>query len=521
LEHQGLARPVLLQDCSFAEPVNLRQARAAEIRLPGCHLPTLRAEQLEVRGNLILDGLRATSVNLDSACVAGTLSLDGAVLSNPDGTTLSAGRITVGQHMSCGSGFTSTGMIFLIGAKITHGLSFTGATLTNTSAGQWALNAQGMNVSYALFLGSSLSDPGGFTASGGLRLVGTRVDGFMCCWDAHITGLKANDRTYWAIAARGLTVADDLLLNRRFTADGEIDLTSARIGQEINLEGARLTNPHRRALTTERLITGGRVLCTNGFNAHGEVSMARSKIGGSLDFTRAHLGDPVDNTVNLQDMTATALITRWATPPDLVDLRHASVSVLSDDPASWPKHLHLRDFSYDTIEAGPAAGATQRLAWIRRDVEGYLPQPYEQLIAVYRRTGQEEAARTVAVAKQWRRRQVLNPAAKIWNWLLYLTVGYGYRTWQTGLWLLIFALAGTTVFASAYPAHMIATSHHPMPFNAPVYALDVLLPIISLGQQDSWQPDGGALYIYWTLIILGWALTSALIAGLTGIIKRD
>ena len=68
---------------------------------------------------------------------------------------------------------------------------------------------------------------------------------------------------------------------------------------------------------------------------------------------------------------------------------------------------------------------------------------------------------------------------------------------------------------------MIATSPRPMPFNAPVYALDVLLPIISLGQQDSWQPDGGALYIYWTLIILGWALTSALIAGLTGIIKRD
>jgi hypothetical protein len=449
------------------------------------------------------------------------LSLDGAVLSNPDGTTLSAGRITVGQHMSCGSGFTSAGMIFLIGAKITHGLSFTGATLTNTSAGQWALNAQGMNVSYALFLGSSLGDPGGFTASGGLRLVGARVDGFMCCWDAHITGLKAKDRTYWAIAARGLTVADDLLLNRGFTADGEIDLTSARIGEEINLEGATLTNPHGRALTTDRLVTGGRVLCTDGFNAHGEVSMARSKIGGSLDFTGARLGDPPDNTVNLQEMTATALITQWATPPDLVDLRHASVSVLSDGPASWPEHLQLRDFSYDTIEAGPSAGATQRLAWIRRDVEGYLPQPYEQLIAVYRRAGQEEAARTVAVAKQWRRRQVLNPVAKIWNWLLYLTVGYGYRTWQTGLWLLFFGLAGTAVFAGAYPAHMIATSRHPMPFNAPVYALDVLLPIISLGQQDSWQPDGGALYIYWTLIIVGWVLTSALIVGLTGIIKRD
>jgi hypothetical protein len=60
-----------------------------------------------------------------------------------------------------------------------------------------------------------------------------------------------------------------------------------------------------------------------------------------------------------------------------------------------------------------------------------------------------------------------------------------------------------------------------MTFNAPVYALDVLLPIIDLGQQDSWQPTGIALYAYWTFIIVGWVLTSAFVAGITGIFKRD
>ena len=120
-----------------------------------------------------------------------------------------------------------------------------------------------------------------------------------------------------------------------------------------------------------------------------------------------------------------------------------------------------------------------------------------------------------------RQRLVLNPPAKIWNWLLDLTIGYGYRTWQAGLWLLGLMLAGAVVFAHAYPAGMIATSRHPMPFNASVYTLDVLLPIINLGQQDSWQPTGIALGVYWALIILGWALTSALVAGLTGIVKQD
>jgi hypothetical protein len=41
------------------------------------------------------------------------------------------------------------------------------------------------------------------------------------------------------------------------------------------------------------------------------------------------------------------------------------------------------------------------------------------------RAGHEEAARRVAIAKQRHRRQVLNPASKMWNWLLYLTIGYG------------------------------------------------------------------------------------------------
>jgi uncharacterized protein YjbI with pentapeptide repeats len=521
LEHLELARPVMLQDCCFAEPVKLRQARAADVRLPGCHLPNLQAAQLEVRGNLILDGLTATSVNLHAARIGGILSLNGAHLDNPDGTTLWANRLTVGQNMTCGSGFNSTGMVTLRGANITGSLSFTGASLSNASAEQCALDAQGMKVSYALFVGSSNLDPGGFNARGGLRLVGVQVDGFVCCWDAHIAGLKQDGQTSWAIAGNGLTVSANLNFNRGFAADGEIDLTYARIGGQINFAGATLSNPQGRALTAEGLVTGGPVLCTNGFTARGEVSLERSKIGGSLDFTGAILSEPVGNAVDLQDATAAMLIARWTAPPDLVDLRHAKITGLADDPASWPERLRLREFSYETLDPDLARSVSKRLAWIRRDVEGYIPQPYEELIAAYRRSGHEEAARAVAITKQRRRCQVLGPAAKAWNWLLYLTVGYGYRTWQAGLWLLALELAGTVAFARAYPAHMIAATRHPMPFNAPVYALDVLLPIISLGQENSWRPQGGALYVYWTLIILGWVLTSAFIAGLTGIIKRS
>lgn len=60
------------------------------------------------------------------------------------------------------------------------------AMLTNAD---WrAPDAQGMQVGEYLFLGSSLRDDSGFTADGVLRLVSVRIDGFVCCQGARLTG---------------------------------------------------------------------------------------------------------------------------------------------------------------------------------------------------------------------------------------------------------------------------------------------------------------------------------------------
>ncbi len=284
LEGDDLACGVLLQDCGLDEPVNLRQARAPVIRLPGCHLPSLEAVQLDVRGNLILDRLTATSVDLRGAQIAGVLSLDGAILTNPNGATLTGGALTVGQGMSCGHGFTSKGEIGLYGARISQGLSFTGATLENAAG--WALDAQGMHVGDYLFLGSSIGSPEGFNADGGLRLIGVRVDGFVCCWGAHI---KPHREFGAAIAGWGLTVTGNLMMNKGFAAEGVVHLINAQVGEEIDLKGAILSNPQGHVLRAERLAVGDSMLCTKGFTARGAVSLADSKIGGSLDFTSALL----------------------------------------------------------------------------------------------------------------------------------------------------------------------------------------------------------------------------------------
>jgi hypothetical protein len=48
-----------------------------------------------------------------------------------------------------------------------------------------------------------------------------------------------------------------------------------------------------------------------------------------------------------------------------------------------------------------------------------------------------------------------------------------------------------------------------------------LLPVVDLHQQDSWIPREHAQWWAWTSILAGWILTTAVVAALTGLIKKD
>jgi hypothetical protein len=414
LEAAHLACPILLLDCWFEEPLALTEATVPALRLPGCHLPALDAEQLTTRGNVELrDGFHARGeVNLGGAHIGGSLILDGATLSNPDGRALYADRLTVDQAMLCQEGFSAQGAVYLEGAHVGGSLRLKGATLTN---------------------------PGGY-----------------------------------ALFARRLTV-DQNMACQGCSVHGEVDLDGARIGEGLVLDQASFTNPGGAALILAEL--------------------------------RAR-------TLILRDLVQ---------PPDMVVLLGAQVGALVDDPASWSRTVDLSAFTYDSLFERSPVSARQRLDWLGRDPRGYSPQPYEQLAGVYRRAGRDQDARTVAIAKQRARRRTLPLPAKVWSLLLDGLIGYGYRTWQAGLWLLGFWLAGWLVFAGAYPASLTpAKPGEPQPaFQPLIYALDTLLPVVNLHQEDSWLPRGGAQWWAWSSILVGWVLTTAAAAAFTGVLKRD
>ena len=57
-------------------------------------------------------------------------------------------------------------------------------------------------------------------------------------------------------------------------------------------------------------------------------------------------------------------------------------------------------------------------------------------------------------------------------------------------------------------------------FNALVYSLDVLLPLLNLRQEETWHPRAGVLRGYlWCHKVGGWALTTMFVIGFTGLVR--
>lgn len=83
-------------------------------------------------------------------------------------------------------------------------------------------------------------------------------------------------------------------------------------------------------------------------------------------------------------------------------------------------------------------------------------------------------------------------------------------------------LVGGALFSLAYPEHFKAAgpiAEIPA-FQPLLYSVDLVLPIVDLGQHDAWLAEGPAqLGVFLTLA--GWVLATAAVAALTGLLKKD
>ena len=437
--------------------------------------------------------LHAKGVQLRGVRIDGHLDLEGATLRCP----LLLESCYLDASEAANLKYAAASSVTLIGCRLA---GFTGEMLT----------AKALTLSCSTFTGP-------------LRLAGVSVAGSFRCSGAQLTG---RDEDGYALTAAGIKVGGDVHLGDGFTAEGGISLISARLSGSLEVMPTRLAGNEEDADQDD--------------DDEEEVSLdaSNAQITGALHWLPA---EQVRGQVNLEGAAAGELKDDWT-------------SCNGWKNGHWPcgGRLNLDGFTYVSLGGYERTSADQRLTWIRSQYrrsdtswQGFATQPYEQLAAVYRHAGQDDQARKVAIARRADLRKYgnLNRYRRFGNWFLDWSIKYGYQTWRaaTGLAALFVVFLALSILAQhqhaivpigeiegLHPAPSVTQCMSNYPCFYPVgYTIDTVIPIINVHQTDYWGPDGHApwgwawLGLTWVVTGLGWALATLLVAGYTGLVRRD
>ncbi|MCD0448343.1 hypothetical protein LO762_03910 [Actinocorallia sp. API 0066] len=348
----------------------------------------------------------------------------------------------------------------------------------------------------------------GLTVEGRILLRGAQVNG-----EINLEGAKVKGDGAKAIVAEGMSAGSVRL--RGASVEGETTLRGARIADMVDGRDAVFSCPGDVALRMSIAEVTGDVFLRRA-TVRGAVRVAEARIGRVLELSDADLDNPGGNFLEARGLQAGRLTLRPDTVKGSLDLEHARLGVLQDDPASWPEVIGLNGLTYEALE--PRLPAAQRLDWLRRDDDGFQPQPYEQLAAYYTTTGQEREAQTVLLARE-RRETDLSPwAGRLWGRLQDATVGFGYLPLRSAAWLAVLVAIGSLVFAISEPAPL--KDDEAPHFNPVTYTVDLLLPIVDLGQEHAFNPEGAHQWFSYVLVAAGWILATTIAAAAARTIGR-
>ena len=285
----GPSGAVCLTGARVTRQLSLRGAKLANGSGPAlaADLLTVRADLMADQGFTAIGAGELAAVRLGRASIRGYLLLDGATLTNRSGPALMAsslsvqGDLTMTGHGATGARFSATGAagpctVQLREARITGELSLERATVVSYPVRGHEHGGEA----------SAGSDGGGAVGLSGATIGGDLV----------LTGATLTSAAGPALLADQVTVAGDAFRCDHSGADfratgtgdlGAVCLSGARVDGQLCLRAASLTSKNGPALAAEGITVGGDVLLDLGFTATGAgpratVGLRAAAIGGRL-----------------------------------------------------------------------------------------------------------------------------------------------------------------------------------------------------------------------------------------------
>lgn len=502
--------------------------------LAGCRIPH----------NMDLKHCRFTKLLFaQDARVQGLITLQGSYLTQG----INADRLQCDGGLFLRNGFKATGEVRLLGAQI-------GGNLT-CSGGQFEVKeGDALSFDRAVVKGDVFFN-GDFKAIGKVRLLGALIGGNLDCSGAQFE-VKEGD----ALTADGATVEGDVHFNDGFKAFGKVRLLGAQIRGDLACRGGQFEAKKGDALSVDGATVEG-VWHFRGLERPVRVKSSHMQV--------AVLVDAIDS---------------WAEGSVLDGLRYGAFG--GDAPTRATARLRwLRKQGAGHL--GAADGG-----------EDFRPQPWRQLQRVLRDMGHVEEARQVGIAFEQQLRaagriggtapgtwavaaEVKRAIARAGHGLFGWLAGYGYRpmrlmfgmamVWMVcGICFWLLALPPNDAigpsdplvfqnerYAACVPDSPAAASaaasgaQHagnwylcgPLPaeystFSPLVYSLDIILPLVDLGQEKAWgplvptpqrnawnewlalSPGHFVRFLVWFETLFGWIGSVLLVGIVSGIARR-
>ena len=473
----------------------------------------LMLQGAEIAGNVLLDGgFEAFGcVWLYCARIDGGLSCESAQLLNrsddASGQALNADGAQIGSVLMRGK-FKAEGEVRFCSARIARDF--------DVSEGAAFRNEMGA----ALMLANA--EIGGQVFADGMKLAGQLVmSSASIARNLDLRGAEIIHRTTprgdaygRALDATSISVGDAALFQGA-NIKGEAFLADARIAGYLAFGGGRFINGGAWAIRAPNVRVGGNLtfkIADNGYAPHGQKTVIeggakfdRARIdgafawlnlelrgpgpeggrGGFFSFADASIAGPVQARGLVMQQDAT------------IDASGATCAGLDDDlKTGWGvegARVNLEGFAYGRIDNADEHWR-QRLAWLKRSrSERFSPQPYAHAAQVYARAGRREDARRILLAQHDLR--TLSASAGPLTWALSslfgLIAGYGLAPIRVVRALALFLALGVTGVLVMNAQGALVTPQGRACNGAiepALYAVDVALPVIDLGQESRCAP---------------------------------
>jgi hypothetical protein len=484
----------------------------AGARLTLNHRYAFSAGNLDLSGALHMNaGFRAEGpIWMRAARLGDGLHCDGGAIVLPEDRrrveALNAYGAVIRGGVSMRNGFNTNGAINLRSAEIHGGVNLAKATFASVKGLAFDLRNAVIHGEIA----------GAGTLRGGLGLVGAALTRNLDLRGATIEGAQATPSSDPAAAIDATNACFGggvFLQNARLK--GEALFADARIDGYCAFGGGRFINTAGHAIRAPNIRIGGNLTfkAANAGEGAGPVAQ-KTIVEGGAKFDRARIdGEVVWDGLEIRGkggdgpcvfsladchigraLAAKALHAQNA----MIDLGGASCTALADDLAKgWgmgSTQIVLDGFAYERLECSEEDFRwNARTRWIRERAVKRTPQPYATLARVYAAAGRQDDMRRALRAQHdavARSAKALSPT-RIFSALFGLLAGYGLSPVRAAASLGLFLLVGAAgVLAMEARGALVtpagtacAQAIEPM-----IYAIDVALPVIDLGQERACLP---------------------------------